>query len=318
LKEIPMPELRPGDVLIKVAYVGVCQSDLDIYDGKIEDHKQGRARYPIVPGHEFSGEVARVGANINHLQVGDKVVGEASLSCGTCEFCMSGVNTACNKRTALGVEGLNGAYARFLTLPAKHVHQIPPDIDLATACLAEPLAAVHRGIQSIGHYLRNGSSKCAVLGGGDIGHLCTQALGLLGHTVLPLDAAEDGLKLGDGSMETHTNMDGVGQFHLVVETTGQSRHLRHLLNESRAGSTILLLGSGYGTMDYNFTNLVSEDRVLVGSVGAGSEDFAWAIKTLPGIDTAPFTQSIVPLEKFDEAWSLHRSGKHLKVILKVD
>jgi hypothetical protein len=71
-------------------------------------------------------------------------------------------------------------------------------------------------------------------------------------------------------------------------------------------------------MDYNFTNLVSEDRVLVGSVGAGSEDFAWAIKTLPSIDTSPFTQSILPLEKFDEAWSLHRSGKHLKVILKVD
>ena len=88
--------------------------------------------------------------------------------------------------------------------------------------------------------------------------------------------------------------------------------------ESKEGSTLLLLGFPYGEISFNFENLVAHGKTIVGSVGSRSEDFRWALNQLNEIDYEFFIKEVMPLNDFDKAWELHRSGKHLKIILEVD
>ena len=318
LQELPMPDVKPGDVLIKVAYVGVCQTDLEIYEGELGYYKQGLASYPIVPGHEFSGEVLHVGANGGNFKVGDQVVGECILYCGTCVFCLAGVQVACTKRREVGVVNYNGGYARLISLPTKHVHRVPDGVELKKACLTEPLAVVRKAIRRISGNLKGRSDGCAIVGAGPIGNLCAQALVAMGHKVTVFDTNEARLEYLKGKAETSSKLDCLDGFNVVIEATGKVEALKMVLEQGRTDAALLLLGLPYGTFAYNFERIVAQDRIIVGSVGSSGEDFCWALQALPRIETAPFTEAIVPLGKFHQAWGLHRSAKHLKVIMEVD
>ena len=106
------------------------------------------------------------------------------------------------------------------------------------------------------------------------------------------------------------------KFDVIIEATGSKKVLEKILDESGFDSTILLLGFPYGDINYNFEKLVGDEKVIVGSVGAGEEDFKGALELLSKLDTEPFIQNIMPLSDFKKAWELHRSAKHLKILLK--
>ena len=92
--------------------------------------------------------------------------------------------------------------------------------------------------------------------------------------------------------------------------------LNKILQESKSDATILLLGFPYGNINYNFEEVPGKEKFIVGSVGGAKEDFEEALKLLPNLDTAAFTEKVLPLEEFAEAWKLQKTGKHLKIILK--
>ncbi|MDP2642156.1 MAG: glycosyltransferase [bacterium] len=309
LEKIPIPDMRHGDILIRVDYVGICRTDLEVYDGSLGYYRDGLAEYPIIPGHEFSGTVAKIGANAKyqeHFKVGDRVVGECILSRG---------ETA--KRKEVGVINHNGAYAQFVVVPGSAVHHIKPaGVDQKMAVLTEPLAVVLRAIRRAKHRLTP-QSTVAVIGVGPIGNLCVQALAVQGYKVTVYDRSLKRLKLlEDKVVATNTKLEGLSQFDVIVEITGSPEVLEQVLKESRFDSTLLLLGFPYGSMDYNFEDLVGNEKVIIGSVGAEEEDFDQALKLLPKLDTAYFTDTVMPLEDYDKAWKLHNSAKHLKILLK--
>lgn len=317
LQDLPMPEVKPGDVLVKVSFVGVCRTDLEIYEGRLGYYRQGRARYPIVPGHEFSGTVVGVGANGGTVRVGDRVVGEPILFCGQCPECLAGITTACVRRREVGVMNYDGAYARYLSLPALRVHVLPDDLSLEAAALVEPLAVVRKGLRRVAHRLHEGV-RCAVVGAGPIGNLCAQVLARSGHRITVFDVNPARLRLLDGQLETADTLDRLTSFGLIVETTGRAEVLERLLAESRADATLLLFGLPYGPTEYNFEEIVTQDRCVVGSVGSAGEDFRWALAHLPGLDTTPFLRHIAPLSHFAAAWESCRNGAALKTLLRVD
>ncbi|MBI2065507.1 MAG: glycosyltransferase [Candidatus Zambryskibacteria bacterium] len=308
LTKTSLPEMKPGDVLIKVDYVGICRTDLEIYDGSLGYYRDGLAKYPIVPGHEFSGIVAKIGASAKyreHFKVGEKVVGECILSRGEIA-----------KRKEVGVINHNGAYAQFIVVPGSIVHHVKPGVDQKMAVLTEPLAVVLRAIRRIKHRL-SARSTIAVIGVGPIGNLCVQVLSNQGYKVTIYDKNPERLKLLENKVEaTNTEPENLSQFDVIVEVTGSFRVLKQILTESRFDSTLLLLGFPYGNTDYNFEDLVGNEKVIVGSVGAEEEDFDKALKLLPELDTAPFTQVVMPLEDFEKAWKIHQTGKYLKILLK--
>jgi len=317
LQDTPLMGVKPSDVLLKVAYVGVCRTDLEVYDGKLAYYKQGIAKYPIVPGHEFSGVIVKVGANSRaFFKTGDRVVGECILSCGNCSLCQKGLNTACLKRKEVGVMNYNGAYAHLMVLPSHYIHKIPEEMDLKVACLIEPLAVVLRAMSRTLDRIKPNSS-CAVIGVGPIGNLCAQVLLSLGHKVTVFDKNEDRLQLLKNKVQTHKLLEGLERFDLIVEATGMADLLKRILVESRSYATILLLGFPYGKIDYNFENLVGSEKIIIGSVGGDQENFRKAILLLPTLDTIPFTKNILSLEEFNKAWQFQRTSKYLKVILKI-
>lgn len=315
--ERPVPENKPGEVIVKVAFVGVCRTDIEIFEQELGYYKHGHANYPIVPGHEYSGEIVKVGLNSNGLSLHDRVVGEVLLPCGRCECCRRGELRACSNRREVGVVNLDGAYSTFVAVPSSSIHKIPNHLDLRTACLAEPLAVVKKGLRRADKMIRGSGEKSAVIGAGPIGNLCAQALKLAGHDVTVFDMNPSRLEYLPADIGRSTQSDDLTSFGLIVEATGHVGALRTVLTRSRADSTILLLGFPYGEIQYNFENVVAADRTIIGSVGAASEDFRWAIETLPKLDTEPFTRMVLPLRQYAQAWDLHRSGRQLKVLLNV-
>lgn len=319
LVDVEVPIVKPGDVLIRVAYEGICATDIEILEGRLGYYKEGLAKYPIIPGHELSGRVAKVGAKVNHLQQGDSVVVECIQSCGECKACRSSDSVACTDRKELGVIGKNGGYAHYLVVPGKFVHQLPGDLDLKKGTLCEPLAVVLKGLRRLEQYWGDpaGVLDCAVVGGGPIGHLCALVLSGRKHKVTVFDRnplrrsyfQETSIRTENSE---HANLL---PFQVIVEATGNSDALYSILDHSRAGAILLLLGLPYARREFNFESIVAYDKTVIGSVGSSAEDFEEAIRILPELQVDRFLEKTLPLCDFEKGWELSRERKHLKVVL---
>lgn len=303
-----IPEMRPGDILIKVDYVGVCRTDVEVYEGTLGYYRDGVASHPIVPGHEFSGTIVKIGANNKYqerFKSGQRVVGECVLSRGKDSL-----------RKEVGVINYNGAYSKFIVMPGDAIHRIPDSVDSKTAVLTEPLAVVLRALRRLESRL-SPSLKIAVIGAGQIGNLCTQTLVLRGYKV---DIFDNNIKrlqiLTNLANSTSTVIDNLDTFDVIIEATGSKVVLERVLKESSVDSTILLLGLPYGDIKYNFEDIVGKEKVVIGSVGADSEDFQEALNLFANLDMALFIQVVMPLQNFEEAWNAHKSLKHLKILLQ--
>jgi len=320
LQEVQIPEVKPGDVLIRTAYEAVCATDIEIYEGTLGYYKNGTAKYPIVPGHEFSGTLIEKGPNINHVEIGDSVVVECIQSCGTCEACQKKNWIACRNRTELGVVGRNGGYSEYVVVPGRFAHRLPLDFDMRKACLSEPLAVVLKGLKRLSRTWgkKKTDRRCAVVGAGPLGHLCAKVLNLRGHHVKVFDLDRRRLEYLKGSgIEVSDKLTGLSEFDNLIEVTGNPEALDTILHESRAGARLLLLGLPYAHREYTFESIVAYDKMIIGSVGSAAKHFDMAIELLPQIDTDVFTEKILDLSEFRKAWDLARSRQYLKIILKV-
>ena len=320
LETVTIPDIKPGETLIRVAHVGICATDLEIYNGTLGYYGNGLGQYPIVPGHEFSGHIAAVGQNVTDLAENDPVVVECIQSCGTCAECQSSNFIGCEDRTELGVLRRDGAYAGYVVAPAKFVHKIPADMDLRAAALCEPLAVIIKGFRRIGLSPAGTDStprRCAVLGSGPLGHMCSLVLAHQGHEVTAFDRNPKRRALFDGTaIKTAEDLSELNRFNLIIEITGDSEVLNRALHESPANATLLLLGLPYGERQFSFETVAAFDKAVTGSVGSTKEDFDTAIKILPKLNLEPYFQCPMTLEDFKKAWDKSKSGDVLKVILE--
>jgi 2-desacetyl-2-hydroxyethyl bacteriochlorophyllide A dehydrogenase len=322
LGQMTLAEVKPGDVLIRVAYEGVCATDLEILDGTLGYYRSGQARYPIVPGHELSGSVVRVGPNVPNLEPGDPVVVECIQSCGVCALCQQGNPIGCKWRRELGVIDLDGGYGEYVIVPGRFVHKLPAGVALRDACLCEPLAVALKGLGRLERAWGPASQRsCAVIGGGPLGQLCARILHLRGQHVTVFDrnprrrACLDSSGIATRSSE---ELAALGEYDALIEATGDPQALDAMLRHVRPGSALLLLGLPYSRREFDFETVVAHELTIAGSVGSGPEDFREAIATLPHLDLRRFTECVFPLRDFAAAWQIARTGEHLKVLLEVD
>ncbi|MCB2227343.1 MAG: alcohol dehydrogenase catalytic domain-containing protein [Desulfarculaceae bacterium] len=321
LVELELPSLRPGEARIRVAYEGVCGTDLEMLSGELGYYKHGTAKYPIVPGHEMSGEVVEVGDNVDQAWVGDWVVVECIQSCGRCPDCRQGNHANCAQRQELGVMGLNGGYSQYLITPARFLHRIPPELDLRTAVLVEPTAVAIRGITRLGASWRGATpgARVAVVGAGPIGNLCGQLLQQRGYAVTILDRDARRRELaGQCGLSASESLEGLRDFDAVVEATGSVQALRGILSHSKAGACLLLIGLPYSRVEVDFENIVAYEKTIVGSLGSDAANFAEALAALPELHTEPFFGQDYRLENFQQAWKDFQEHKNLKTVLAVN
>jgi threonine dehydrogenase-like Zn-dependent dehydrogenase/GT2 family glycosyltransferase len=320
LDVVDTPILRPGEVLVRVAYVGICATDLEILKGSLGYYKSGLAKYPIIPGHEFSGRVVAVGSRVRGFGEGDRVVVECIQGCGACTACQRMNPIGCEERTEVGVIGRDGGYADYVATNARFLHRVPQGLSLKYAAVCEPMAVVIKGLRRLQSAWgsESGSRRCAVVGGGPIGHLAARTLAGRGHQVTVLDRDPVRLELLKGhQIAVASGLEMLPEFDAVIEATGDPEALHSILHQSRAGVTILLLGLPYGHREFSFESIVGYDKTIVGSVGSSGQDFEEAICTLPSIDLRAFASAVFPLERYPEAWEISESRKHLKVLLEI-
>ncbi len=315
-----IPEVKPGDVLIRVAYVGVCGTDLEILDGTLGYYSEGIAAYPIVPGHEMSGVAVAVGGRVHGLNEGDRVVVECIQSCGDCEHCNNDNPIACDQRRELGVIGRDGGYSEYVLVEDRFVHRIPDALDLRSAALSEPLAVALKGVERLERAwpALPTSKRCAVVGGGPLGHLCSLVLQDRGHHVTVIDRNPVRRNLfEDTGIETRAPGGKLHDFDILVEVTGDPEALHGMIRNSRPGATMLLLGLPYSHRTFSFEDIVAYDKIIVGSVGSSGHEFRGALALLPRLRLQPFLQSLHPLVEFEKAWEEAREGRFLKSMLEV-
>ena len=192
LTDVPMPEFGNEDVLIRVKACGICGSDVHGYDGST-----GRRIPPLIMGHEAAGIVHSAGRDVQSFKPGDRVTFDSTISCGACRFCAAGAVNLCEKRQVLGVScgeyRRNGAFAEYVSVPARIVYALPDEFSFAHAALIEAVSvAVHAAKIT---EIRPGSTA-VVIGAGMIGLLSVQAFRHYGcDRVFAVDVDETRLKM---------------------------------------------------------------------------------------------------------------------------
>jgi D-arabinose 1-dehydrogenase-like Zn-dependent alcohol dehydrogenase/GT2 family glycosyltransferase len=321
LKEYKLEPLSPNEVLIKTSYVGICETDFEVLKGDLDYYKSGWAKYPIVPGHEFSGIISRIGAKVKNLNEGDNVVGQCILSCNKCEMCLSSRETACSERKEVGVLNYNGAYSEYVVLASRFVHKIPSNLSLLSASSIEPLAVVLKGLNRVGldNQVISDKESVLIIGSGPIGHLVARVGHHWGHKVTILDTNQKRLNfLDDIKIEKKSTIEDYLKYSYIVECTGNADIAEKLIKESEISSTILLLGLPYNKKLIDLEDLVSSDKKIVGAVGSNSKNFKDAITIAPKLNLKNFDQCVHGFKEWKFAWNDHKSKKHLKVKLKLD
>jgi 2-desacetyl-2-hydroxyethyl bacteriochlorophyllide A dehydrogenase len=306
----------PREVLVRVAYTGVCGTDLEILHGNLGYFRTGLSTFPITPGHEFSGWIARTGAKVADVREGDAVVVECIQSCGECEQCQRENWIGCAGRQEVGVMRRDGAYADYVAVPARFVHRLPAGTDMKRAALCEPLAVVLKGVRRLERIL-SAPARCAIVGGGPIGYLTAQVLRHRGYEVVVFDREPRRRAVYEsvGIAAAHGN-DGLAAFDAIVEATGDPGALDGILRHSRAGVAILLLGLPYARVESGFEQIVAFDKFVVGSVGSSAADFREAVSLLPVLHFDPLTTAVRPLDEFAAAWDDFHRREHLKILLQ--
>jgi L-iditol 2-dehydrogenase len=169
LQTVRDPDCDPGQVVIRTAFCGMCGTDLEILRGTMP---QGFTRYPVVPGHEWTGVVQEVGRAVTNLRVGDRVSVEGYLACGNCAPCRRGDKQSCITHAQLGMTE-NGGFAQYVAAPAVSCHVVAEHVALDEALMVEPASTVVRAIEQASP---RRASTVAVIGCGPIGLIAARVL----------------------------------------------------------------------------------------------------------------------------------------------
>ncbi|MFD3518372.1 zinc-binding dehydrogenase [Streptomyces sp. NPDC058657] len=311
LTEVEPGEPGPGEVLVKVAAAGICMSDREVFDGHRDP---GFVRYPLVPGHEWSGTVEAVGPGVDTALIGRRTVAEGFRACGTCARCRCGETSLCSGGYAETGFTEPGAFADHVTVPARLLHPLADDADLRAAALLEPAAVIAAAVRA--GRPRPGE-RVAVVGAGTLGLLAVQLLAASspdGLTVIDPRAArgEQARAFGAVTVLTPEEAESAhGHFDLVVETAGAPTTAASSCLLARRGGRVVLTGMFTpGAVGIDPVHL-SLSQLEIRSV-FGAPSFAWsdAVRAfgLGLLDPAPLITHEFPLERFAEAIALVGGG----------
>ena len=315
-----MPKLKANDVLIKVVFVGVCPTDIEVAEGKLDYYVKGLAKYPIVPGHEFSGVVVDVGKEVTNVKLGDKVVGECANGCGQCASCARGDYFACPNRTEVGVINKDGAYAEYVTIPASRIHCLPENVTLRRAALVEPLAVSLKGIRKLKPVPGN---SVTIVGAGIIGCMCALALKHCYRVhVTVIDRKPERLKIAENfADEVLTTTGDTIDTDFAIEATGEPIVVQRLVSVSKAGAKILILGLPLTEpTPVIFGDVVGYDKTLLGSIASASRDWEEASHILSVTEgmVDPLIGKEFKLSDYKEAWEMTNKKKYPRVLIDLN
>jgi threonine dehydrogenase-like Zn-dependent dehydrogenase len=301
--DIPTPEPRLGEALVRVLRAGICNTDIELL--------RGYYPYSGILGHEFVGVVEQ---GPPHL-VNQRVVGEINAVCGQCRFCRRGQSTHCENRTVLGIVNRNGAFADYLSLPVENLHPVPDNVPTEAATFTEPLAAALEIQQQV--QIRP-DDRVLVVGDGKLGQLVAQTLALTNCDLFVVGRHRDKLaNLAARDIKTGL-VDNVKDraFDISVECTGNPEGFAIAHRALRPRGTLVLKSTYAGNLSLDASSLVVDEITLIGS-RCGPFPAALQLLAAGKIDVQPLIQACYPLSQGLTAFEHAQKRGVLKVLLEI-
>lgn len=328
IRDIPFPECGPDDVIIKVMSASICK-------GVEHDHDQegvgtDLAVYPVVPGHEFSGYIEEVGANVTALKKGERVCADNTEYCGDCYYCRKEESNYCPTFGSLG-HNINGGFAEYVRVKKEKVFSIPDTLSFNAAALAEPVACC---IHAVDRCEVKYGDTALVMGAGPMGLILAQLLKhsgardviLIASTQGKLDMAE---KMGIKTIlmdrkDYSTHQDKLNSMYplgvdLVVDATGSVEMIRHGMTLLKKGGRLvqyaLVHGKEQVTLD---PRLIFNNELTYMASFCQSHNFGRAVEALADkrVDGDMLVTHEYPLDKFYEALDENVNNRNsIKVVI---
>jgi 2-desacetyl-2-hydroxyethyl bacteriochlorophyllide A dehydrogenase len=308
--DVPDPKAEAGYVVVRVGACGICGTDLHIADGHFPP-----TPYPIVPGHEFAGEIVEVGPEVTGWSLGDRVAVDPSLFCGHCGPCRDGRGNLCENWGATG-DTVNGAFAEYVAVPAATCYRMPDHLSWQQGALVEPLSCAVHGVRRIG---AEPGERFLVVGAGTMGLLMQQLLQRAGASVSVVDrhASRLGRARDLGARATATDVTELDdRFDAAVDATGAAPAIEAAFDALRRGGRLLVFGVAPAEARIALSpfRIYNDEITVVGSMAVlHSYGRALDLVASGAIDTASLLTHTLPLAEFPAALDLMRSGAGLKV-----
>jgi (R,R)-butanediol dehydrogenase / meso-butanediol dehydrogenase / diacetyl reductase len=279
-------ELGPREVRLKVKFAGLCHTDFNEYlHGPLfvaqNPHSRTGRSIPLVIGHEFSGEVVEIGAEVWRIRVGDRVAVNAVDSCGECIFCRRGTPALCTSVAYIGF-ARDGGFGEFAIIPERCCHSLGPKISFQAGAVVEPLAVALHAVRQA--KMRIGSTA-AIVGAGAVGLCVLQALratGVRSVFVIETISAKESIatRLGAAAFLNPSDAsflqsiqqltDGVG-VDAAFECVGSAPALRTAVEVTSAGGAICVVGIFPGAFEFDLNSVLIHEKTIVTSLGYSDE-----------------------------------------------
>jgi L-iditol 2-dehydrogenase len=278
IQDLDVPQIAADEVLVRSRNVGICHSDFELYEGRYIIP----VSYPIVPGHEWSGEVAEVGTAVTTLRPGDRVVGECVVNNGDDHFGFS----------------IGGADAEFFVAKASWLHRIPEELSFAHGAFVEPFSVAYNAMVAAGGI--DASDSVAVIGGGPIGLLCTLAAATMGGAVSLIEPQAHrralGLEIGAREALEPGEVEG-SRFDVVIEAAGVPAAMASAFPIAAHSARIVFVGIDIGGSAPVEIGLIQSKalqvRGIIGSAGMWPRTIRFMAAS--GLDPTPLLTATFPL-----------------------
>ena len=331
LVEIPIPEIQPDEVLLKVEATAICGSDLHFYNW--DAYAQKRIKPPLTVGHEFAGEIVQAGKAVKHYRVGEYVTADSHIACGNCAVCKIGLQHICQNMKIFGND-VDGSFAEYIAVPEGSLWRLSRDIPSEIGAIMEPLGGAVQAtlIEPVT------AQSVVVFGDGPIGLFAAGVASVAGASKVSLvgivpSRLEVARKLGANAVynaleDSHIveklldETNGLG-VDVVIEMSGAHSALKDAFAVVRKGGRVTLFGISPAPVpefDFNYNVILRQVRVR-GVAGRHMWD-TWQV--MDGLmqsgrlDPQPVITGDLPLAAFDEGFKQLTTGARdgLKIILR--
>ena len=326
VRQMPVPQIGPDDVLVKVKVASVCGTDLHIYDW--DQWAQNRIKPPLIPGHEFCGHVSAVGKNVTTVKEGDFVSAEMHVACGKCYQCRTGQAHICQDVKIIGVDA-NGAFAEYVKIPESNIWKIDPGIPADYASVLDPLGnAVHTVLAG-----EIAATTVAVIGCGPIGLFSIAVARASGAAqIFALEVNDHRRKLAtqmkaDMALNPVTDnvyekvMDatnGIG-VDVVLEMSGKTEAIKLGFKILRLGGRVSLLGIPSKPVEFNLADDVIFKGAVVQGINGRLMYKTWyqmnALLKAGKLDLSPVITDRMALSDFSKGMDRLKTGEASKILL---
>mgnify|MGYP006284466149 CR=1 FL=1 len=326
LSDSPVPPLKPGQVLIKTVYAGICGTDVHIY--RWDEWAQKRIHPPVIGGHEFMGVIEKVSDDVTYLEPGARVSAEGHITCGHCKFCRTGQGHICQNVKIIGVD-IDGAFAEYIAMPAENVWPVPNSIPDRFAAVFDPLGnAMHTvmevpisgrsvlitgcgaiGLFAVSIALAAGASRVIVSEPNTFKRRLAKKAG----DIDVIDPAEQ--KLPEAVRDL---TDGLGP-EVVLEMSGNPGALTDAFKAVQNGGHVVILGIPAGTVCVNWAEDIIFKGITINAVNGRRMYDTWYqcqnfLKNR-NINISHILTHEFPAEDFEKGFDVIENGEAAKVLL---